>query len=176
MPPVGRRTKRFVIGVVKCDPGRNERAPLSEVHFSRGIQNPRADGGSVYYLKGSGLHGGSRQNTKTVPGMSYMRFSTTSSIIREKYTHESLCSGTVNRTRVPRSGNGVRFLRSTLTKLTRTLPSPPICCCFVMTMDWSATSSAVSVALVSLVLRQVLQVILTYPQGHGGTSDLEQVV
>ena len=34
----------------------------------------------------------------------------------------------------------------------------------------------VSVALVSPVLRQVLQVILTYPQGHGGTSDLEQVV
>lgn len=48
VPPVGRRTKRFVIGVVKCDPGRNERAPFSAVHFSRGIQNPRADGGSVY--------------------------------------------------------------------------------------------------------------------------------
>jgi len=48
VPPVGKRTKRFVIGVVKCDPGRNERAPFSAVHFSRGIQNPRADGGSVY--------------------------------------------------------------------------------------------------------------------------------
>ena len=50
VPPVGKRTKRFVIGVVKCDPGRNERAPFSAVHFSRGIQNPRADGGSVYCL------------------------------------------------------------------------------------------------------------------------------
>ena len=48
VPPAGRRTKRFVIGVVKCDPGRNERAPFSAVHFSRGIQNPRADGGLVY--------------------------------------------------------------------------------------------------------------------------------
>lgn len=50
VPPVGRRTKRFVIRVVKCDPGRNERAPFSAVHFSRGIQNPRADGGSVYWF------------------------------------------------------------------------------------------------------------------------------
>jgi len=48
VPPVGRRTKRFVMGVVKCDPGRKERAPFSVVHFSRGIQKPRADGGSVY--------------------------------------------------------------------------------------------------------------------------------
>jgi len=71
VPPVGRRTKRFVIGVVKCDPGKNESAPFSGVHFSRGIQNPRADGGSVY------------RNV------------------------ESLCSGT----------------------------SPPICGCFVITMD-----------------------------------------
>jgi len=55
VPPVGRRTKRFVIGDVKCDLGRNERAPFSEVHFSRGIQKPRADGGSVYYLWRSGL-------------------------------------------------------------------------------------------------------------------------
>jgi len=41
-------TKRFVIGVVRCEPGRNERAPLLAVHFSKAIQNPRADGGSVY--------------------------------------------------------------------------------------------------------------------------------
>ena len=48
VPPEGKRTKRFAIGVTKWDPGRNERAPFSAVHFSRGIQNPRADGGSVY--------------------------------------------------------------------------------------------------------------------------------
>lgn len=52
VPPVGKRTKRFEMGVVKCDPGKNERAPFSAVHFSRGIQNPRADGGSVYYSCG----------------------------------------------------------------------------------------------------------------------------
>ncbi len=36
------------MGVVRCDPGRNERAPLLAVHFSSAIQNPRAEGGSVY--------------------------------------------------------------------------------------------------------------------------------
>lgn len=42
------RTKRFVIGVVLCDPGRKERAPFDAVHFSSAIQQPRALGGSVY--------------------------------------------------------------------------------------------------------------------------------
>jgi len=42
------RTKRLVIGVVRCDPGKKERAPLDAVHFSSAIQNPRADGGLVY--------------------------------------------------------------------------------------------------------------------------------
>ena len=48
VPPVGRRMKRFAIGAVLCEPGRNESAPFSGVHFSSGIQKPRADGGSVY--------------------------------------------------------------------------------------------------------------------------------
>lgn len=43
------RTKRLVIGVVRCDPGKKERAPLDAVHFSSAIQNPRADGGLVYW-------------------------------------------------------------------------------------------------------------------------------
>jgi len=42
------RTNRLVIGVVRCEPGKNERAPLVAVHFSSAIQNPRADGGLVY--------------------------------------------------------------------------------------------------------------------------------
>ena len=42
------RTKRFVIGDVKCDPGRNDSAPLDAVHFSSAIQKPKAEGGSVY--------------------------------------------------------------------------------------------------------------------------------
>ena len=43
------RTKRLVIEVVRCDPGKKERAPLDAVHFSSAIQNPRADGGLVYW-------------------------------------------------------------------------------------------------------------------------------
>ena len=81
VPPVGRRMKRFVSGVFKCDPGRNERAPFSEVHCSRGIQNPRADGGSVYYLRGSGRHGRSRYKMRTALGTSYMRVSVTDDIL-----------------------------------------------------------------------------------------------
>lgn len=48
VPPPGLRIKRLVIGVVRCDPGRNESAPLNGVHLSNGIQNPRAVGGEVY--------------------------------------------------------------------------------------------------------------------------------
>lgn len=48
VPPSGRRTKRFAIGVARCDPGRNESAPFSGEHFSNAIQKPRADGGLVY--------------------------------------------------------------------------------------------------------------------------------
>lgn len=48
VPPPGRRTKRFVMGTVRWDPGRNERAPLWGVHASSAIQKPRALGGSVY--------------------------------------------------------------------------------------------------------------------------------
>lgn len=48
VPPAGKRTKRLVMGAFLCDPGRNDRAPFSEVHFSRANQKPRALGGSVY--------------------------------------------------------------------------------------------------------------------------------
>lgn len=48
VPPPGTRTNRFVIGVVKCDPGRKESAPLCGVHLSKAIQKPNAVGGSVY--------------------------------------------------------------------------------------------------------------------------------
>lgn len=48
VPPPGLRTKRFVIGAVRCEPGRNESAPFSGVHFSSAIQKPTAEGGSVY--------------------------------------------------------------------------------------------------------------------------------
>lgn len=50
VPPPGTRTKRLVMGVIRCDPGRKESAPFSGVHFSSGIQNPRADGGLVYWV------------------------------------------------------------------------------------------------------------------------------
>ena len=49
VPPPGIRTKRLVIGAVRWEPGRKERAPFSGVHFSSGIQKPTADGGLVYY-------------------------------------------------------------------------------------------------------------------------------
>lgn len=49
VPPLGLRIKRLVIDVVRCDPGRNESAPLDVVHLSNGIQNPRAVGGDVYW-------------------------------------------------------------------------------------------------------------------------------
>jgi hypothetical protein len=48
VPPVGRRTKRLVIGVVKWEPGRNDSAPFDAVHVSRASQKPRAVGGFVY--------------------------------------------------------------------------------------------------------------------------------
>ena len=48
VPPPGRRTKRLVRGVVRCEPGRKDKAPFSGVHFSNAIQNPRAVGGLVY--------------------------------------------------------------------------------------------------------------------------------
>ena len=48
VPPFGRRTNRLAIGAVICEPGRNESAPFSGVHFSNAIQNPRAVGGFVY--------------------------------------------------------------------------------------------------------------------------------
>lgn len=54
VPPVGRRTKRLVMGVVRCEPGRKERAPFSAVHRSRGIQKPSADGGLVYWSRTKG--------------------------------------------------------------------------------------------------------------------------
>ena len=111
VPPVGRRTKRFVMGVVKCDPGRNERAPFSAVHFSRGIQNPRADGGSVYYLRESGRHGKSREIHKShTRNVLHAGQHDESRLTGEVCTHESLCSGTIIHTRVPRSGNEVRSL------------------------------------------------------------------
>lgn len=58
VPPPGKRTKRLLTGIDKCEPGRNDRAPFSGVHFSRAIQNPRAVGGSVYYrvLRGITLY------------------------------------------------------------------------------------------------------------------------
>ena len=49
VPPVGKRTNRFVIAAVLCEPGRKDRAPFSGVHFSRANQKPKALGGSVYY-------------------------------------------------------------------------------------------------------------------------------
>jgi len=43
--------KHLVIGMVRWDPGKKERAPLDAVHFSSAImpQNPRADGGLMYW-------------------------------------------------------------------------------------------------------------------------------
>jgi len=76
VPPAGRRTKRLTIGAILCEPGRKDRAPFSDVHFSKANQKPSALGGSVY---------------KNV---------------------ESLCSGT----------------------------SPPMCVCFVITIDCKAFS------------------------------------
>jgi hypothetical protein len=52
IPPCGSLTKRFVTGLVRCDPGRKESAPFSGVHFSNAIQKPRAVGGSVYCMFG----------------------------------------------------------------------------------------------------------------------------
>lgn len=46
--PSPRRINRVVMGVFRWDPGKKDRAPLAAVHFSKAIQNPRADGGSVY--------------------------------------------------------------------------------------------------------------------------------
>src|SRR5712691_10317050 len=48
VPPPGNRTKRFVMGAIKWEPGRKDRAPFSRVHFSNAIQNPSAVGGEVY--------------------------------------------------------------------------------------------------------------------------------
>jgi len=48
VPPFGRRTKRLVMGEVRCEPGRNDKAPLEAVHCSRAIQKPSAVRGFVY--------------------------------------------------------------------------------------------------------------------------------
>jgi len=37
-----------VMGEVRCEPGRNDKAPLEAVHCSRAIQKPSAVGGFVY--------------------------------------------------------------------------------------------------------------------------------
>jgi hypothetical protein len=50
VPPPGRRTKRFVKGVVRCEPGRKDTAPFNAVHLSSAIQNPSAVGGEVYFV------------------------------------------------------------------------------------------------------------------------------
>lgn len=73
VPPSGTRTKRFVILVVRCEPGRNDSAPFEAVQSSsanlftrwrsqtklqtarRSHQKPRALGGSVYCKGGSAL-------------------------------------------------------------------------------------------------------------------------
>ena len=49
VPPWGSRTKRLVMGDVRCEPGRKDRAPFWGVQRSRAIQKPVADGGSVYW-------------------------------------------------------------------------------------------------------------------------------
>lgn len=140
VPPAGRRTKRFVIGVVKCDPGRNERAPFSAVHFSRGIQNPRADGGSVYCLwvrVGTEDHKKAPEQYQERPTRESTR-RTASRAGGSFYSRVVVFRDCMDHTRVPRLGNEVRSTRYTLTSFERVLPSPPICCCFVMTIDWSA--------------------------------------
>lgn len=48
VPPPGSRTNRLVIGLVRWEPGRKDKAPFSGVHFSKAIQKPRAVGGFVY--------------------------------------------------------------------------------------------------------------------------------
>jgi hypothetical protein len=57
------------------------------------------------------------------------------------------------------------------------LPSPPICGCFVMTMDWSAID--VPWQMYNSLARRLdegTQAPLTYPPGRGEIVDLEQVV
>lgn len=49
VPPPGKRTRRSVMGVEKCDPGKNDSAPFVGVHLSNAIQKPNAVGGVVYY-------------------------------------------------------------------------------------------------------------------------------
>lgn len=49
VPPSGIRTKRLSMTFVLCDLGKNHNAPLSVVQVSKGIQNPSAEGGSVYW-------------------------------------------------------------------------------------------------------------------------------
>ncbi len=50
VPPCGSRTNRLVIDAVRCEPGKNDKAPLCGVHLSNAIQKPTAEGGFVYYL------------------------------------------------------------------------------------------------------------------------------
>jgi hypothetical protein len=105
VPPCGNRTKRFVIGVARWDPGKNDRAPFSGVHFSSANQNPRADGGSVYCVKirnqnvamsSEHLRTAIRSPKKSCGGFSACSYP----IIRFYFsvhmdTYESLCSGTI---------------------------------------------------------------------------------
>lgn len=48
VPPSSILTNRFVILLVLCDPGTNDKHPFVMVQSSKANQNPTADGGSVY--------------------------------------------------------------------------------------------------------------------------------
>jgi hypothetical protein len=114
VPPEGKRTKRFAIAVVRCDPGRKDNAPFSEVHFSSAIQKPSALGGEVYFGSGKLVaphqtEGWAAHQEGTT--ITFLTLTVTRLCILD--THESLCSGT----------------------------SPPIWGCLVMTMDCKATGS-----------------------------------
>jgi len=54
VPPEAKRTKRFVMGAVRWEPGRKESAPFSSVHRCNAIQKPSAVGGEVYLCGVSG--------------------------------------------------------------------------------------------------------------------------
>jgi hypothetical protein len=66
VPPEGKRTKRFVMGAVRWEPGRKERAPFSFVHCSNASQKPSAVGGEVYLC---GVSGADQEKNRRVGGI-----------------------------------------------------------------------------------------------------------
>lgn len=130
MPPVGSRTKRLVIGETRYEPGRKDKAPLVAVQCSRAIQKPRAVGGLVYCfrnemnepIKGKERKEGSYKEGPAIVVHSMRYFARScKALLDVRIVMLWNCSSES----VDAAGCRDDFSNR---------PSPPICCCFVITM------------------------------------------